>query len=353
MSPVGRPPLSAIGKIELPTICARAVLLVSDSGRGMDHGSWRAPENGVLSMPIPRQARSMCRQLALAACLVAGCTTGTLAQSQGPTLVQWLRGPSPPAAAAPQGAPPQAAERQVAPPPAPAAATPAPPARDGRIYVRSDFSVGLRSTLDQTNGDCSSSSIIELCGFSASGNAGAAYGGTLGLGYRMTDWLRTDATFTYRGGEQAAGNIDRFNGQPATAALGARFAAATVMVNLYVDVAPALGFERGWFQPYIGAGVGPSFNHADSTALIGNLPGGFTGVTLSSHTTSDIAWNAGGGFAFRLFDGFAADIGYRYVDLGGFRTGSGSASPSGAAVDPLRYRVRLHEIYIGFRVMFD
>src|SRR5262249_27544964 len=153
----------------------------------------------------------------------------------------------------------------------------------------------------------------------ANGNGDGAFGGTIGAGYRINDWLRTDATFTYRSGVTATGNIDRFDGQPSTAAMGANFSASTFMVNMYVDVAPALGFARGWFQPYIGAGVGPSINHADSTVVAGNLPSGFAAASLPSHTTSDIAWNAGGGFAFRLFHGFATDIGYRYSDLGGFR----------------------------------
>jgi opacity protein-like surface antigen len=123
--------------------------------------------------------------------------------------------------------------------------------------------------------------------------------------------------------------------------------------DVYVDVPPALGLERGWFLPYIGAGFGPSFNHADSTIVVGNLPGGFGGASLASNTTTDLSWNAGGGLAIRLFPGVATDLGYRYVDLGGFRTGSGVTSPTPATVDALGFRVRLHEIYLGVRVMFD
>jgi opacity protein-like surface antigen len=262
-------------------------------------------------------------------------------------MVDWWRGRQapPPTAQAP-------APGTVPPPGTQPPATP-PAIRDGRYYVRSDFTVGMRSDLDENQGSCTSSSIRDLCGFSARGNAGASFGGTLGFGYRWTDWLRTDATFTYRSGEQVAGNVDRIAGQPGTGALGMTTQASTLMFNLYVDVLPAFGVERGWFQPYIGAGFGPSWNHADTSLLVGNFPGGLTGASLDSNTSTNFSWNAGGGLAIRLFNGFAADLGYRYVDLGNFRTGPGTAQPNGGALDSLGFKMRLHEIYIGFRVMFD
>ena len=302
--------------------------------------------------------RSPFRAIALALAIVAAAGTAATAQSQGPTLMQWLRGGQAPAPPPQPTSAPASAQAPIVGHSVPAAApvvalAAPPPTRDGRFYVRADFGAGLRTELDESAGSCASSSALDLCGFSARGSAGAAYGGTVGFGYRVTEWLRADATFSYRYGEQVAGQIDRVNGQPASAALGMHTDAATLIFNFYLDVVPALGFPRSWFQPYIGAGFGPSFNHTRSSTVVGNLPGGLSGAQLPSHTTSDIAWNAGGGLAIRLFNGFATDLGYRYVDLGGFRTGTGVAQPSGAPVDSLRFKMRLHEIYLGFRVMFD
>jgi opacity protein-like surface antigen len=263
-------------------------------------------------------------------------------------MVDWWRGRQTPAPTA------QAPAPGTAPPPGTLPPATSPPIRDGRYYIRSDFTIGLRLDLDENQGSCASGAAInDLCGYSARGNGAASFGGTFGFGYRWNDWLRTDATFAYRSGETATGNIDRVGGQPGTGALGMKVQASTLMFNLYVDVLPAFGAERSWFQPYIGAGFGPSWNHADSALLVGNFPGGITGAVLDSNTNTAFAWNAGAGLAIRIFNGFATDLGYRYVDLGDFRSGAGVTQPNGTTIDALPFRMRQHEIYIGFRAMFD
>ncbi|MBL8837223.1 MAG: porin family protein [Alphaproteobacteria bacterium] len=227
------------------------------------------------------------------------------------------------------------------------------PAAPPRFYVRADFALGLQLNVDQTAADCGATSIIELCGYSARGNVGDSLGGTLGLGYRMTPWLRGDATFAFRQGRRLAGGIDSFDGQPAAGTVALSTRAYTLMFNLYVDLAPAIGMTEGWFQPYVGAGIGPSFNHVAGGVVAGTLPAGFGFAQLGSGTATGFAWNATGGIALRLARSIGVDLGYRYVDLGRFETGSGTAQPSGAAVDQIRLNTRLHELFLGLRIAFN
>lgn len=271
------------------------------------------------------------------------------AQSQGPTMRDWWRGSAAAGGAVPAAtSTPTRTESPRAPSAGDEAAAPPP-----RFYVRTDFAFGLQLDIDQTAANCSASTIIELCGYSARGNAGDSLGGTVGFGYRLTPWLRGDASFAFRQGRRAAGGIDSFDGLPSAGTIALRTRAYTLMFNLYVHVVPAFGGSEGWFQPYVGAGIGPSFNHVDSSAIAGTFPGGIAAAQLGSATTTSFAWNATGGIALRLSRNLGVDLGYRYVDLGSFETGSGTAQPSGAAIDAVHLKTRLHELYLGFRIAFN
>lgn len=281
-----------------------------------------------------------------------------LAQSQGPTLMQ-LFGASrsaPPAAqapatSAPAPARPVAATPMVVTSPRPSAESPPAPSRGW--YIRADGNIGLYATSSQTSGNCSTTALIELCGYSADGNAAEVLGVTVGGGYRWTAWLRTDATYSYRAARQAGGGFGALGGSPSVGVAYASPRASTFFFNAQVDVVPALGFATGWFQPYIGAGFGPSINQSGDVPVSGTLPSGFSAFTLPGDTNISLAWNAGAGMAIRLTGDFALDLGYRYVDLGTFTTGSTVAGTPPATVQPLSWTLRQHELYAGFRLTFN
>jgi opacity protein-like surface antigen len=277
-----------------------------------------------------------------------------LAQSQGPTLMD-LFGASrraPPAASAPPPTRPAAAPPTTA--PATALLSTEPPAASSRgWYMRADGNIGLYVSSSQKTGNCATTALVELCGYSANGNAAEVLGVTFGGGYRWTAWLRTDATYSYRAARQAGGGFGALGGSPAVGVAFASPRASTFFFNAQVDVVPALGFATGWFQPYIGAGFGPSINDSGDVPVTGTLPVGFSAFTLPGHTQTSLAWNAGAGMAIRLTGDFALDFGYRYVDLGTFTTGSTVAGSPPVAVQPLRWTLQQHELYAGFRLTFN
>ena len=80
---------------------------------------------------------------------------------------------------------------------------------------------------------------------------------------------------------------------------------STLFANLYYDFR-----NDSAFVPYIGAGIGMSFNY-----LGFDLHRGGSAVSRDESTTN-FAWNLGAGVAFNINEHFAIDAGYRFVSLG-------------------------------------
>jgi opacity protein-like surface antigen len=129
-----------------------------------------------------------------------------------------------------------------------------------------------------------------------------------GVGYRFTSSLRGDVTLAYRG-------FYNLNDSTFEAAYSAHLTSTTLMVNGYYD------FTAGGVRPYFGAGIGWARNETDS--LIQDFRFGFAN-TFSGATTDNtaVALMAGIGIPH---SGGTLDIGYRYIDLGKFETGTVAA----------------------------
>lgn len=126
-----------------------------------------------------------------------------------------------------------------------------------------------------------------------------------GVGYRFTSGLRGDVTLAYR-------PFYSLNDRTFEATYSADITSTTLMVNGYYD------FTAGGVRPYIGVGIGWARNETDG--LIQNFGLGFSN-TFSGATREDtaVALMAGVGIPF---PGWTLDIGYRYIDLGKFETGT-------------------------------
>lgn len=176
------------------------------------------------------------------------------------------------------------------------------------------------------------------------------YGG--GIGYRITPWLRLDATIDqrlgsrYRAYSSGSGFTTGYNVE------AGELDVLTGLVTVYADLGTWWGLT-----PYLGAGIGfadKGFGKAytQTTCTIafcdGNPGTGLRDrVSRPSRSVTSLAWALTGGVAYDLGHGLSLDTSYRYVDLGRAKTGQ----------DAFGYDSRLkdlasHEVRVGLRYSF-
>lgn len=135
---------------------------------------------------------------------------------------------------------------------------------------------------------------------------------SVGVGYRLNEWLRGDLTAEYRG-KTSFDALDRVvetaTGNITTNDYEAKKSEWLFLANAYAD----LGNYRG-IVPYIGAGIGASRNRishfTDTNVQSGG--GGFAG----SASEWNFAWALHAGLGYEVTDQLTLDFGYSYLDLG-------------------------------------
>jgi opacity protein-like surface antigen len=170
------------------------------------------------------------------------------------------------------------------------------------------------------------------------GNANIIGGG---VGYRFNEYIRSDATLSYRHGYKINSTIV-MDGQ--TYYSRGHTSSLTGLVNLYAEPV-----KFGIVRPYAGGGLGFSRNRTgDVSITVDNLNGSLQGAT---HTS--FAWQLSAGIGFDLTSNLSADIGYRYMDMGEARTGS-HVNIAGTTSDNWTSRGNLtaHELQMGLRYQF-
>jgi len=110
----------------------------------------------------------------------------------------------------------------------------------------------------------------------------------------------------------------------------------TLMVNGYYDFK-----NKSKFTPYVGAGLGVSWNKTDTTGTV--IATG--GSTQNSRSESSFAWNLATGIDYELNEKVSLDAMYRYSDLG-------DAVWGGSAAELTSKDVTSHEITLGLRFKF-
>ena len=156
-------------------------------------------------------------------------------------------------------------------------------------------------------------------------------GGALAAGYDF--WpqylvpLRVELEYALRGNSEKSwgsnwGSVD------------CTWNSSTLFANLYYDFR-----NDSAFVPYIGAGIGMSFNY-----LGFDLHRGGNDVSRSDSTTN-FAWNVGAGVGIELDYNLSLDLNYRYAGFGTARTG---VSSHGVADGSLR----THQVLAGVRYTF-
>lgn len=176
------------------------------------------------------------------------------------------------------------------------------------------------------------------------------YGG--GVGYRINNWLRVDATVDQRMPSRYSAYSSGSNFVTGSNVEAGQIDVLTGLVNVYADLGTWWGLT-----PYIGGGIGFADKHfgkayTQTTCTVefcdGNAgTGPRDAVRRPSRSVTSLAWALTGGVSYEIGGGFSLDTSYRYVDLGRAKTG----------LDTFGFDSRLkdlasHEVRVGLRYSF-
>jgi opacity protein-like surface antigen len=149
----------------------------------------------------------------------------------------------------------------------------------------------------------------------------------LGVGYQFNNWLRFDVTGEYRGGSRMKSLyvINDSTGTNQTQAAdfySGDLSSLVGLINGYADLGTWYGFT-----PYVGAGVGFARNTLSGLTYtaFNTLAGGSMSSSAGyagDHSKWNFAWALMAGLSFDVTQNLKLDLGYRYLDVGKFASGS-------------------------------
>lgn len=216
-----------------------------------------------------------------------------------------------------------------------------------RLYVRADVGGGFGQSLAfaDTNPGAVNALLGPGAGVAADTGNSVLVGG--GFGIRINPLFRVDLTTAYlpsldlkgAGTGAAAG----FNGHASLKSL-------LSLGNVYLDLDGWRPHLLGPLQPYVAAGFGIAQNElGTATAMKAGVP-----LTLTGTTQSNFAWSLGAGVGYALTAHLTLDASYRYLNLGGLRTGTTATSIAGSAIVTAAKSDDLvvHVISLGLRYAF-
>ena len=161
----------------------------------------------------------------------------------------------------------------------------------------------------------------------------------VGVGYQISDQLRTDLTVDYHGktkysaiypGDLPATTDDTYE--------TVKFSAWTLMLNGYYDIGT-------WnaITPYVGGGVGLArVSWTDYTS---------TGYGVADNTQTNFAWNLMAGAAFDIDEQLKLDANYRFLSYGVTETGKPTQAGQN---NPVKFEnLYTHEFRVGLRYEMD
>jgi opacity protein-like surface antigen len=216
----------------------------------------------------------------------------------------------------------------------------APPVEDfGGWYLRGD--IGMTNS----NGKLHVNAYDSLPGGTVLQQLGQGFsGGTsydVGVGYKFNNWFRADITGEYRSKVSFNGTdflVYPAGGGPLSDVYNGGYRSWVGLVNAYVDLGT-------WWclTPFIGAGVGAAniqtTGFQDSGAVIrGGVVQGASYFANGASTTN-FAWAAHAGVAYKVNNNFTVELAYRYLDMGTGVHGNG-ASFDGSNAGPSSFQFR-------------
>ena len=155
---------------------------------------------------------------------------------------------------------------------------------------------------------------------------GTSYG--VGVGYQFNNWFRADITGEYRSRVGFSGtDVTTFlGGSTGSDVYQGGYTSWVGLVNAYADLGT-------WWclTPFVGAGVGAA--HITTTGLQNSglvFAPGVGSEFPSSYfangaSTTNLAWAAYAGVAYKVSNNFTVELAYRYLDMGTAVHGFGSS----------------------------
>lgn len=176
-------------------------------------------------------------------------------------------------------------------------------------------------------------------------------GGGVFLGYdfypKNNVPLRTEIEYAIRTNttrsESLSGSLG--GGYTAKADLKGTWGVQTLLANMYLDF-----HNDTAFTPYIGAGVGMGFitTKYSVDGKVNSATQSWSGSVSKNQLNTVLAWNVGAGCSYAFSENVSADLGYRYLGLGG---NSVSYNVAGFKGD-LNSVHNAHEFSLGLRMTF-
>lgn len=230
---------------------------------------------------------------------------------------------------------------------------PVPPAVLGGWYLRGDIGFSNQEVDELDNVLFDTTETFDMVHQEFTGAPFVA----AGVGYRINDWFRVDATGEYR-------SKSEFNGADIYTAFGAGGVLGTgtnkylakksewvALLNGYVD----LGSWRG-ISPFIGAGVGAANIEISSFTDFGVGLDGFPAFAYADDNDEwNFAWAVYAGLGMDVTENFTVELAYRYLDMGDGASGDLYTYTGVNSVDnPMEFNdVVSHDVKLGFRYEFN
>jgi opacity protein-like surface antigen len=216
----------------------------------------------------------------------------------------------------------------------------APPLEEfGGWYLRGDIGMTTSSAKLHVNAydTLPAGTVLQQLGHGF--NGGMSWG--VGAGYKFNNWLRADITGEYRSRVNFTGTdflMFPGGGGPLSDTYTGGYKSWVALVNAYADLGT-------WWclTPFVGFGIGGAHvqttGFQDSGALIAGGVVQGASYFASGASTTNFAWAAHAGVAYKVTNNFTVELAYRYLDMGSAGHGYG-ASFDGSNAGPSSFRFR-------------
>ncbi|MBA3448214.1 MAG: porin family protein [Pseudaminobacter sp.] len=186
----------------------------------------------------------------------------------------------------------------------------------GGWYIRGHIGMSNQD-FDRLDSSLYDSAAILDYGWHDEGGFSSAPLFSAGVGYRYNDYLRGDLTVEYRGKSdfEALDYVTIAGPLTTTNDFRAKKSELLFMANAYADVGTFYGVT-----PYVGAGLGASYNTISHFRDINIINGG--GGYADDESEWNLAWALHAGLGIEATERMTVDLGYSFVSLGDATTGT-------------------------------